>query len=350
MDLEPVAEPEPARPLAVGRAEVPHEARDDIRIGSGERLEDRPRSAFAEEAARVRESEAVARCVLEPGEVLEVRTVRDRLDASGTERAQLVPDRRGYGRDGVRVARDQPGDALSRGLLRADESGFDASVRVRGDRVAQVGDPAGAGGALDRGTDEVNRGGRRGRDDDVDSLAADDPDRGRDRRDVPADVLIRHQHPAERERSLAPRALEPLEAVELLRRQAAFRPDVADAVDPRLGRRHEVVVAVHPLGVVRREHVGLDSEAGEVGRELERPLDAAAARGREVHRREQHFHAGQAKGLAGNSGGLNLGSDPETNRAHPCPHQGHGSALELAERWTGCSSFAPKSFLLGAGV
>ena len=303
MQLEPVAEAELTRPLAVGGAKVPDEARDDV----ARRFRRAPRGAaagaLAEEAARVREPETLAGRVFEPGEVLEVRSVRDRLDALGAERAQLVPDRRGYGRDRVRVARDEPGDALSRGLLRPHEPGLDASVGVRCDRVAEVGDPTGAGRPFDRGPDEMDGRRRRGRDDDIDSLATGDPDRRRDRREVPADVLVRHQHSAERERRLAAGALETLEAVELLRREATLGPDVADAVDPRLSRRDEVVVTVNPLGVVGREHVRLDPEAGQVRRELERPLDAAAARGREVQRHEQHFHAWKARGPTGGRAG-----------------------------------------------
>ena len=49
-----------------------------------------------------------------------------------------------------------------------------------------------------------------------------------------------------------------------------------------------------PLRVVRRQHVRLDPERGQVLRELERSLDAAAARGRPVERDEQQFHAPDA--------------------------------------------------------
>ena len=70
--------------------------------------------------------------------------------------------------------------------------------------------------------------------------------------------------------------------------------EVASAMDPRLRGNAELGVPVHPLRVVRREHMGLDSERGKVLRELQRALDAAAARGREVHRDEEHLHAGEA--------------------------------------------------------
>ena len=67
-------------------------------------------------------------------------------------------------------------------------------------------------------------------------------------------------------------------------------PDVADAVHPGLARRLQLVVAVDPLRVVGREHVRLDPERRQVGGELERPLDAAAARGRPVHRDDEDAH------------------------------------------------------------
>ena len=43
-------------------------------------------------------------------------------------------------------------------------------------------------------------------------------------------------------------------------------------------------------GHVRREHMGLDPECREVGRELERPLDPSASRRWEVQRDEQDLH------------------------------------------------------------
>ncbi len=53
-------------------------------------------------------------------------------------------------------------------------------------------------------------------------------------------------------------------------------------------------VAVHPLRVVRGEHVRLDAERRQVLRELERALHASSARRREVHRHEQHLHGCEA--------------------------------------------------------
>ena len=116
-------------------------------------------------------------------------------------------------------------------------------------------------------------------------------DRRRDRGQVPAHVLVRHEQAATEQPHLRREALEALGAVELVGGPLAARPDVLRAVHPRLRRRDELVVAVHPLRVVRREHVRLDPVGGQVRRELERALDAAAPGGREVERYEQDLHA-----------------------------------------------------------
>jgi len=47
---------------------------------------------------------------------------------------------------------------------------------------------------------------------------------------------------------------------------------------------------MNPLRIVGREDMRLDPELRQVGRELERTLDAAAARRREVHRDEEDLH------------------------------------------------------------
>ena len=51
-ELQPVAESEAFRPLAVGVAEVAEEARDGVEARVGERLQERPRVTPAEEASR----------------------------------------------------------------------------------------------------------------------------------------------------------------------------------------------------------------------------------------------------------------------------------------------------------
>ena len=150
------------------------------------------------------------------------------------------------------------------------------------------------GRLLHRGADEVDRVRRRGREDDVDPLAARDPDRGRDRGQVPAHVLVRDEQRAARRaaparaRARAPpcRAAPRPACGPSGRCSGRGAPTPASAA---AGRR-----PVDPLRVVRREHVRLDPERGQVLRELERPLDAAAAGGREVERDEQHLHAADA--------------------------------------------------------
>ena len=129
-----------------------------------------------------------------------------------------------------------------------------------------------------------------------------DPDRGRDRGQVPAHVLVRDEQPPRGQLREHERAAEALLAVQLLGGLAPLRPEVARAVHPGLGRRAQVGVRVDPLRVVRREHVRLDPERGQVLRELERPLDAAAAGRREVERDEQQLHDVDASGLMLRSG------------------------------------------------
>src|SRR5262249_28902446 len=76
MGPEPVTGPERPGPLAVGNAEVPDEARDDVlEPRLRERLQERPRVAFPEEAPGMGDAEAVGAAVLEPGEVVEVGAV-----------------------------------------------------------------------------------------------------------------------------------------------------------------------------------------------------------------------------------------------------------------------------------
>ena len=77
---------------------------------------------------------------------------------------------------------------------------------------------------------------------------------------------------------------------EHLGRLSAADADVARAVHPRLGRHAKPVVAMQPARVVGREDVRLDAHRGQVLRELQRPLDAAAAGGREVEADDQRLH------------------------------------------------------------
>ena len=148
----------------------------------------------------------------------------------------------------------------------------------------------------------MDRAGRRRRHDGVDPLAAHDPDRCGDRGEVPGHARVGQEQPASGDLRLQEQALEPLGDGELLGRLPRPRPDVADAVHPGLRRHAQVGIAVHPLRVVGSEHVGLDPERGQVLRELQRPLHAAAARGREVQRDEEHLHGAKRRGRARTAG------------------------------------------------
>ena len=264
--LDPVAEPEPLGELAVGRAQAADEARDDVAVDLGQRGQERPRVAMPEERPRVRDPEALAPVVLELLEVLEVAAVRDRLHPLRPELAHLARDRVRDGDDGVRPARDELRHGLLRLLLHAHGEPVDPAVRVRGHRVAEVGDPVHACHLLDRGADQVDRGGRRGGHEDVDLLVADDPARGRNRGQAPADELVRHEQPPREEAGLAQGAVETVEPVQLLGRQAPLGPDVLRAVHLDVRRDRELVVAVEPLRVVGREHVHLEAEVGQMTR------------------------------------------------------------------------------------
>src|SRR2546430_9456052 len=63
------------------------------------------------------------------------------LFRSRVEAAHLVRDRLRDGDDGIRPACHEPHHALQRLLLGADGGAVEASVGVREDRVAQVGNP-----------------------------------------------------------------------------------------------------------------------------------------------------------------------------------------------------------------
>ena len=93
-----------------------------------------------------------------------------------------------------------------------------------------------------------------------------------------------------RVRYVGPRPGRPAER--LLAKQGLARADVADAVHPGLRRHRQLRVAVRRTRILGREHVRLDPERGQLARELERSLHAAAARGREVERHEQQLHRG----------------------------------------------------------
>ena len=293
-ELEPVTEPELLRPLAIRRAEVTKEARLDVEPALAQRSEERPRIALAEKRSGVRDAETIGGRVLEAGEVVEIRPVRDHHDlAAGTALSHLVRNRLGDTDDRVGRARDQLRNRMLALLLHAHQHSFGVAVRMSDDGIAQVGDPRNSGGATDGRADEVDRGGRRRGEDDVDALASCDPDRGRDRRQVPADVLVRDEQPPARELQLLRRALEPSRPVQLLRGLAPLRSQVAGAMHPGQRRHREPFVAVNPLRVVGREHVRLDPELRQVCGELQWTLYPAAPGRREVHRDQENLHCGR---------------------------------------------------------
>ena len=162
--LEALTQAELLGPLAVGRAEVAHEAGDRVEPGVVERLEERARVPLPEEAAGVGDAETRPGAVLEAHEVVEVAAVRDRADdAPRRETVDLLRDRVGDGRDPVGVAGDEPPELDVRRLLGARAGRVGTPVRVGDQRIPDVRQPACARGALDRGADEVDRPGRRGR-------------------------------------------------------------------------------------------------------------------------------------------------------------------------------------------
>ena len=120
-----------------------------------------------------------------------------------------------------------------------------------------------------------------------------DADRRRDRRQVPAHVLVGDEQAPPGELRLPREAHEALRPVQLLGGLPALRAEVARAMHPGERRRLQLVVAVDPLRVVRREHVRLDAELRQMRRELERPLDAPSPGRREVEADDQHLHCGR---------------------------------------------------------
>ena len=288
------------------RAQPADEARDDVILRLGQRGQERARVAMPEERARVRDPEAVARVVLEPFEVLEVAAVRDRLDPLRAELAHLLRDRIGDGDDRVGVARDEPRDERLRLLLDLHGEPVDAPVRVRGDGVAEVGDPRHARRLLDRGSDQVHGRGRRGRHEHVDLLVEDDPPRGRDRGQRPSSRT--RQGRAAGERRARPAAAARSKPSSPCSSSAGSRPrgpDVLRAMDVRLRRdrqprRRGRATSSRPVRARASR-----SRAREVRGELRRPRDAAAARRREIHRHEQHLQGaptlvGERNGAAAN--------------------------------------------------
>ena len=262
-----------------------------------QRLEERPRVALAEEAPGVGDAEARphGRGASSPAkssksQPFAIVTTWPRGASARISSAIASETHDRVGRRG-----DEAGDASGGpASLARTASRCRSAVRVGDQRVAQVGDPARAGRALDRRADEMDRPRRRGRDHDVDPLLADDPDRRRDRGQVPAHVLVRHEQPPA-ERSCACRR-EPLEPGVPCSSSAGCRPTArrSGRGAPRparasAGRRRGGSTSGRPA----RARAARRPSAGQVRGELERALHAAAARGREVQRDEEHLHDGR---------------------------------------------------------
>ena len=126
----------------------------------------------------MRDPEAFAPRVREALEVVEVRPVRD-LDDRPTwvPLPHLGADRLRDSDDRVGATGDETGDGVLRLLLHADGAALGTPVRVRHDRVTQVGHPRDAGRPLHGRADEVDGRRRRRGDDDVDPLPPHDPNR-----------------------------------------------------------------------------------------------------------------------------------------------------------------------------
>ncbi len=92
-ELEAVPQPQPVRPLAVGGAEVADEAGNHVQARFGERGQERTGASPADEAAGVRDPEALGGRVVEPLEVLVVAAVGDRHYASLPARGRASPPR-----------------------------------------------------------------------------------------------------------------------------------------------------------------------------------------------------------------------------------------------------------------
>ncbi len=108
-----------------------------------QRGEERPRVALAEERAGMRDPEAIALVCSRPAKssksepfaIVTTSPLGLRSRISSAIASETADDR-------VRRARDEPRDRVLALLLHAHGSRFRVAVRMRDDRVAQVGDPA----------------------------------------------------------------------------------------------------------------------------------------------------------------------------------------------------------------
>ena len=145
-------------------------------------------------------------------------------------------------------------------------------------RVAQVGDPGDAGRTLDRGADQVDGRRRRGRDRRRRSLPPDDADRGRDRGQVPATFSSGTSSLRPASRACTRSARDPASRAAPRR---ACGPSGRGS-GPGAPRRASAAGARRRGGSTSDRPArarASRSRARQVRRELERPLDAAAAGG-----------------------------------------------------------------------
>ena len=195
------------RPLAVGGAEVADEARDDA-VDPRERGQERPRVALAEERAGVRDPEPLA-----AGGTRARRSRRSRSrsrssrpaprgERARASRRRSPPTRRRSRRPAARRAarpRCSPCSFTRTTSRSASRCGWATSESRRSATQRDAG--RALHGRADRGG--PTSGGEVVSTTSIPSLA-DDPDRGRDRGQVPADVLVGHeQAAAEQARLLA---------------------------------------------------------------------------------------------------------------------------------------------------
>ena len=288
--LEAVSEAERLGPLAIGRRKSPTNratasrsaSRNACRNGRGSRLPKKlPVCVIRKRAPAVYSSPAKS----SKSQPFPITHLAARLEA-----AHLGCDRLGHARDRVRLPGDEARDLLVRGLPRPRGGRVVAPMLIRDERIPKIRDPARVGEPLDRRPYEVHGAGRRGREDDVDPLLAHDPHSSRDRGHVPRHARVGQEQAPRGHLRLDERALEAVGGTQLLGGLACSRAQVARAMDPRLRRRPQLRVPMHPLRVVGRQHVRLDAERREVLGELERALHASTARRREVHRHEQDLH------------------------------------------------------------
>ena len=278
--------------VAVGLAEVAEEARHDVepesasacRNGRGSRRPKKlPVCVIRKRSDGGRSSPATSSKSAPFGIVTTgPRGASARVSAEIASETHVIASARD-GDEAARRGRASPPSPSSRSCRRADARARRAS---RGGRRPSGCPVARAIAAAIRCVEPR----RRRRDDDVDPVLAHEPDPGRDRGQRPGRVLVRDDEPPELEPRLRQGPLEPLRAGEDLRRLAAAHAHVPGAMHPRLGR-HRGGSRRGGASAGRRARARASrSPSRQVLRELQRPLHAAAARGREVEADEQGLH------------------------------------------------------------